>query len=180
MRNVGQTTMTDSDPISISFNNELKDHLAAQRALYSRGRMAKMDKVVAIAAFCFGVYLVTLTGPRWWTVIWFPIAVVTWFDLLSISGLRMRIWYRSNLKFKETYHLVFSGEYIHFRTASIDSTIQWTHYERIVETPHAFLLMYGTALYTLIPKRCFDSAGSLDKFRTFVQHQIPKRAQGTQ
>jgi hypothetical protein len=164
--------MADLAPISISFINELKDHLEAQRVLYSKGVLARLDKVVAALLFGFGIYCVIIVGLRWWTIIWFPLAVAEWFNLLSLSRWRTKIEFRRNPKFREAYHLTFSRENIHFKTISLDSTLQWTHYERVVESPELFLLMYSKGLYTLIPKRCFHSKEEIDAFRALVNQAI--------
>jgi hypothetical protein len=160
-----------SAPISIVFINELKDHLEAQRILYRKGILAKLDKVVAVMLFGFGAYCVVFAGLHWWTIIWFPLAVAEWFDLLSLSQWRTKIEFRRNPKFREEYHLTFSRENIHFKTALIDSTLQWTHYERVIESADLFLLMYGKGLYTLIPKRCFKSNEEINTFRTLVSQR---------
>ena len=163
-----------TEPISINFVNELKDHIEAQRVLYSKRVLAKLDKVVAVLLFGFGVYCVVSVGLRWWTIIWFPLAVAEWFDLLSLSRLRTKIEFRRNPKFRDEYHLTFSRENIHFKTASIDSTLQWTLYERVIESPDLFLLVYGKGLYTLIPKRCFDSEEGVNAFRALLNQTIAR------
>lgn len=165
---------THSVPISISFINELKDHIEAHRVLYRKGVMAKMDKVVAVLLFGFGVYCVAFVGFRWWTVIWFPLAVAEWFNWLSSSRWRTKIAFRRNPKFREEYHLTFSSENIHFKTASVDSTLQWTNYECVIESPELFLLMYGSGHYTLIPKRCFTSNNEINAFRVLVSQTIAR------
>lgn len=174
MRATLANSMTESAPISISFINELNDHLAAQRLLYSQGFMAKLDKVVAVLLFGFGVYCVAFVGLRWWTIIWFPLAAAEWFDLLSLSKLRTKIDFQRNPKFREEYHLTFSRANIHFKTAAIDSTLQWTHYERVIENPNLFLLVYGKGLYTLIPKRCFGAEAEINRFRALLADKIPR------
>lgn len=161
--------------ISINFINELKDHLEAQRVLYRRGVMAKVDKIVAVLLFGFGVYCVAVIGLLWWTMIWFPLAVVEWFDLLTLSRWRTKVEFRRNPKFREEYHLTFSRENIRFKTASLDSTVQWTHYENVIESSTLFLLMYGKGLYSLIPKRCFGSPEEIDAFRALLNETIPRQ-----
>jgi hypothetical protein len=164
--------MTESDYISIRFTHELKDHIEAQRVFYSRSPLAKLDKAIAVLLFVFGVYCVVSVGFRWWTVIWFLLAVAEWFNWLSLSQWRTRIEFRRNPKFREEYHLTFSRENIHFQTASIDSTLQWTHYDRVIESSDVFLLMYGKGMYTLIPKRCFSSNEEINAFRTLLSEAI--------
>jgi len=138
--------MVKQTSISVSFINELKDHVEAQRVLYSKGALAKLDKVVALLLFGFGICCVILVGLRWWTIIWFPLAVAEWFDLLSLTRWRTKIEFQRNPKFREEYHLTFSPENIHFKTATIDSTLLWTNYERFIESADLFLLMYGKKL----------------------------------
>jgi YcxB-like protein len=164
--------MTEPMSISINFINELKDHLEAQRVLYSKSVWAKLNKVVAVLLFGFGVYCVAFVGLRWWTIIWFPLAVAEWFDLLSLTRWRTKVDFQRNPKFREEYQLTFSRENIHFKTASLDSTLQWTHYERVIESPDLFLLMYGKGLYTLIPKRCFNSNEEINAFHALVSQTI--------
>ena len=166
--------MAEPNSISISFINELKDHIEAQRLLYSKGTMAKLDKVVSILLFGFGIYGLVFVGLRWWTIIWLPLAVTEWFNLLSLSQWRTRIEFQRNPKFREEYHLVFSRENIHFKTASLDSTLKWMHYDRVIQSPNLFLLTYGKGLYTVIPKRCFKSEEEIKAFRTLLDQTIPR------
>ena len=163
------------EPISLTvrFLNELQDHILAQRLLYHKSLMAKLDKVVAVLLIGFGVYCVARVGVYWWTILWFPLAVAEWFDMLSLTRWRTRIQFQRNPKFREEYHLTFSRENIHFKTTSLESTLQWTHYERVIESRELFLLMYGKGLYTLIPKRAFSSEEEINSFRTLLRQTIP-------
>jgi hypothetical protein len=61
--------MTEPVSISIHFVNKLPDHIEAQRFLYRQGIMAKLDKVVAVLLFIFGVYCLISVGFRWWSAI---------------------------------------------------------------------------------------------------------------
>jgi hypothetical protein len=127
-----------------------------------------------VLLLALGIWEVWAVGFRWWTIIWFPLAVMMWFNVVRFEGITARILFRRNPKFREEYHLTFSQENIHFQTASIDSTLQWSHYERLVESPTLFLLMYGKGLYTVVPKRCFPSDDELDAFRGLLRDRIPQ------
>ena len=59
------------------------------------------------------------------TVVFFPLAVLEWFNLLSIRPFVIRRWFRHNPKFRETYHIELDTTGIHFRTRSIDSGPWW-------------------------------------------------------
>ena len=97
-----------------------------------------------------------------------------WFDLLSLRTLQIRLWFKREPKFREEYRLTFAPEQIRFQTASIDSTLQWSHYGRVLEGTSVFLLIYGKGLYTVIPKRSFTSEAHLEAFRTLVKEKIPE------
>jgi hypothetical protein len=158
--------------ITVTFYNQLRDHLEAQKLLYSKGVMARIDKVVALMLLGLGVYLIYIAGFQWWSVLWMLLAVVEWFNLLSLHTLRTTLFYKRNPKFQEEYHLEFSPDSIHFKTASIDSVLQWTHYQRVIENSNMFLLMYGKDLYTLIPKRGFANQDDIDAFRALVDMKV--------
>ena len=172
--------MTESLSISISFVNELEDHIKAQRVLYRRGTLAKLDKIVAALLFSFGIYSVFSVGLHWWTMIWFPLAIIEWFNLLSLNLWRTKIEFQRNPKFREEYHLTFSRENLHFHTASLDSTLQWTHYGKVIETSDLFLLMYGKGLYTLVPKRCLASNEAVNALRDLLDQTIGRSSRQCQ
>jgi hypothetical protein len=143
------------EPIKLEFDNRLADQLEADRLDYRTAAYWKIDKVVALILLGTGVYTVAGAGLHWWTLIWFPAAVAEWFNLLSLRPLQVRWFFKRNPKFRETYRLTFSEESVHFKTASIDSQIAWTHYTRVIEGREVILLVYGTRMYTVIPTRAF-------------------------
>jgi hypothetical protein len=131
------------DPVVLEFNNRLVEHLAADRLYYRSTFWWKADKVVAVLLLVFGIFVVSVVGVRWWAVVWFPLAIVEWFNLLSVRPLQIRFFFNRNPKFLEKYHLTFSDAGIDFTTKSIESKIAWTHYTRVLENDLVILLIYG-------------------------------------
>jgi hypothetical protein len=166
------------DSVTLEFDHNLAEHLAARRLYYQSTLWWKADKVVAFLLISFGVFLLATAGFRWWTIIWFPLAIAEWFNLLSIDGLRTRIFFKRNPKFLETYHLTFSDVGVHFKTASIDSTVSWSYYTRVLENDAMILLIYGTSLYTVIPKRAFRDDSQLAAFNSIVNRYVLSRPPG--
>ena len=159
-------------PIELTFENQLADHLAAERLYYRSTLFWKLDKVVAVLLVSIGAYLVWQAGPRWWTVVWFPLALAEWFNLLSVRPLQVIYWFKHNPKFRETYHLTLDRTGIHFRTASIDSRLKWDLFTRVLENGGLCLLVYGSRMYSVIPKRAFKSQEDLSSFQSLVQESI--------
>ncbi|MEP7028255.1 MAG: YcxB family protein [Candidatus Eisenbacteria bacterium] len=153
---------------SLTFDNLVDDHLAAERLYYRSTLFAKLDKVVAILLLLVGATSTWAVGARWWTVLFLPVAILEWFNLLTIRPLMIRHWFRKNPKFRETYHLAFDAGGVGFRTASIDSHVAWDHYTKVLEDDRSFLLVYGSGMYTVIPKRAFPNAAEAEEFRSLV------------
>lgn len=152
------------DAVTVSFQPELADHMAADRLYEGTTRWAAADRVVALTLAATGIGLTIAVGPRWWTLLWLPLAVLEWFHLLTLRPLLARHWFRSNPKFRERYELTFEDAGIHFRTPTIDSKLAWATYDRVLENERVWLLVYGPRMYTVLPKRAFD----VEAARTFV------------
>ncbi len=161
--------------VAITFDNKLGDHLAAERLYYRFTVFWKLDKVVAGLLILFGAYLMWLAGVQWWTVIWFPLAVAEWFNILSLRPLQIWLWFKHNPKFRETYHLVADPSGLHFKTESIDSKLTWSHFSRVLEDGRLLLLIYGTRMYSVIPKRAFRSEDELGRFRSLATAAVGGR-----
>lgn len=161
-----------ADTVKLEFHPEADDHVAAEHLYDLASPWAKADRVVAIVLLVVGVGSTIAVGPRWWTVVWFPLAVLEWFHLLKIRPFVVRHWFRRNPKFRETFHLEFDDSGIHFCTASIDSKLAWSQYTRILEDKRVWLLVYGPRMYTVLPKRAFTPE-SQRIFRALPDRNLP-------
>ncbi|NOT31346.1 MAG: YcxB family protein [Planctomycetes bacterium] len=160
------------EAIVLEFVPSLSDHLHADRLEYAQGALSKVDKFVAVLLASTGVALLTTAGPRWWCFLPFPLAVLEWFDLLSIRPLQIRVFFLRNPKFRERYRLELSEDGIHFRTSTVDAHLAWSHYVQILESERVFLLGYGKRMYTVLPKRAFKDAAEIGRFRDLAQRKI--------
>lgn len=168
--------MTAPDPVIVEFDNRVADHLAAERLYYRSTFLWKMDKVVALLLVGWGIFLVWAVGVRWWTVVWFPVAILEWFNLLSFRPLQIRYFFDRNPKFKERYRLRFSDDGIEFRTLSVESKLAWTHYHRFLEDREVALLIYGSRMYTVIPRRAFADEAQHARFVALVRKHVARSA----
>ena len=105
----------NGEAVELTFDHRLADHLAADRLYYQSTLMAKVDRVVAALLVVLGTLVTWKAGPRWWTLIWFPLAFAEWFNLLTLRPLQIMYWFKQNPKFRETYHLTFGAGGIRFR-----------------------------------------------------------------
>lgn len=159
--------------ISVGVDHKVEEHIQAERLYYSkRSRFASVDKLVAGLLLLIGIGLVWLVGVRWWSLIWFALAPLEFFNLLSIAPLVLRYRFARNPKFRELNQISFGEEEIHFRTTSIDSKLKWDLYDGVLENEQLILLTYGGQMYSVIPKRCFKDPGSLEAFRSLVSSKV--------
>jgi hypothetical protein len=100
------------------------------------------------------------------------IAVV--FSLLLAAAFTVipRLAFRREPKFRDDYSLTFSVEGIHFRTAHIDSQLQWSMYSRALIDRHSYLLYYATRQFSVIPKRVFRCAEQQQAFEQLLTQRI--------
>ena len=159
--------------ITVRFVNTLSDHIHAIRLYESRQLIAKLNKVAAALLVGAGVWLVYAAGVQWWTIMWFVLAPLEWFDLLSIRPLQVLVMFRTNPKYREPYCVEFDDLGIHFTTPTIDSHIEWSFYNRVVESKRVFILIYGKPMYAMIPKSAFASPDEIDRFRELLRRHIP-------
>ncbi len=82
--------------------------------------------------------------------------------LVAAFAIIPRISFRSQPKFRDDYSLRFSPQGIHFRTAHIDSDLQWGMYTSALVDAYSFILYYGSQQFTVIPKRVLGRFAASD------------------
>ena len=80
--------------------------------------------------------------------------------------------FRHQPKLHEEYLLRFAPEGIHFKTASIDSRIEWKLYRELVSDEHTHLLLYGKNGFTAVPRRVFPSPEQDQGFVELVRARV--------
>jgi len=84
-----------------------------------------------------------------------------------------RKWRREPLY--QTEHAVsFSDEGVHFLMGHVESNLDWLYYQRLVESPEGFLLIYGDDAFNFFPKRAFDGESRINEFRRLAQKKLKK------
>ncbi|MFN0056781.1 MAG: YcxB family protein [Planctomycetales bacterium] len=68
----------------------------------------------------------------------------------------------------------FSSEGIYFRTAQVDSRLQWTVYTLALVDAHSYVLYYGTRQFTVIPKRVFQNSEQQQAFEQLLTQHVAR------
>jgi hypothetical protein len=158
--------------IKVVFTNTEKEYGDALRFYYGRSLKTKIDVTVSIGLICFAITKYLLWGYSETTLYTFAIGAIFLGLLFFLNYVLPKIHFRQQPKFREQYRLWFSDEGISFKTNSVDSMLKWTHYHEVWEGPKFFLLIYGKAAFSIIPKRVFVNKDQENAFRTLLEKHV--------
>ncbi|MCL2057580.1 MAG: YcxB family protein [Oscillospiraceae bacterium] len=82
--------------------------------------------------------------------------------------------FKHTSKYYEKYTLIFTNEGINFKTPSVDSNLQWAIYSEIWENDDFYYLIQAPRIYTLIPKRTFNTTADRQYFEDCCLSNIQK------
>lgn len=163
-----------SETVSLLFRYAESDYVRAMRAHYSWRLRVRFDIVAAIVAGLFGVYSWRSPDYHWLSVVCLVSSFVLLCMLFAAFFVIPPFAFRSEPKFRDDYSLTFSQDGIHFRTAHIDSQLQWNMYSRALIDEHSYVLYYGSRQFTVIPKRVFQNAEQQQSFEQLLTQHVSK------
>lgn len=158
--------------VNLSFRYLESDFVRAMRAHYASRLRLRLDITVVIVTAGVGAYLWRSPGSRWYGMA--AVGVSAAFALMLVSAFTVipSVVFRRDPKYRDEYSLTFSTEGIHFRTAHIDSQLQWSIYSRVLVDAHSFVLYWGSSYFTVIPKRVFESAEQQSVFEKLLVQNV--------
>lgn len=158
--------------VSLSFRYLERDYVRALRAHYASRLRLRVDLFVTVVVVLCGAYLWSTPSWHWLGVGFVTIAVVFVLILIAAFTVIPRFVFRRERKFRDDYSLTFSAQGIHFRTAHVDSQVQWSLYSRALVDAHSYVLYYGSSQFTVIPKRVFESAEQQQAFDRLLSEHV--------
>jgi hypothetical protein len=87
-----------------------------------------------------------------------------------------RRWARRPV-YQAEHSVSFEEQGINYLMGWVESNFGWGYYERLLESPGGFLLVYGNDSFSLLPKRAFASEQSIDEFRALAAAKLKSSAQ---
>lgn len=160
--------------INISFRYTESDYVRALRTHYASHLHLRLDIVVTSVLVGIGVYLWRSPSLHWLGLACVVVSAAFALMLIAAFTVIPLLAFRREPKFRDDYSLTFSPEGIHFRTAHVDSQLQWNMYSRALIDVHSYILYYGSRQFAVIPKRVFQSTEQRQAFeRLLTQHVSP-------
>jgi hypothetical protein len=160
--------------VDLSFRYTQCDYVRAMRAHYATVFHLKLDLAAALLLAVSGVYLWSLPDSHRIGIVFIVISTLFALVLITAFIIIPRLAFRRQPKLHDDYALSFSPDGIHFRTAHINSRLQWSLYSRAIVDAYSYLLYYGSNQFTVIPKRVFQSAEEQKSFDVLLDEHVPK------
>jgi len=161
------------ETVDLSFRYVEQDYVRAMRAHYAARLRLPLDVGVILGVAVVGVYE-WQSGSHGVGIALLCVSGIFALMLLAAFIMIPRISFRSQPKFRDEYSLRFSPQGIHFRTAHIDSDLQWDMYTGALVDAYSFILYYGTQQFTVIPKRVFQDDSQQQMFERLLRQKVSK------
>lgn len=164
----------ENSPINLSFRYTERDYVRALKAHYASQLRLRLDIFITVILAGFGAYALRSPNLHWLGLACVVVAVA--FGLLLVAAFTVipPLIFRREDKFRDEYSLTFSAEGIHFRTAHIDSRLQWSMYSRALIDANSYVLYYGTRQFTIVPKRVFESTEQQRAFEELLAQRVSR------
>jgi hypothetical protein len=160
--------------INVSFRYAQSDYVRALRAHYASHLRLRLDIFVTLVLLSIGIYFWRSPSLHWLGLACVVIAVAFGLMLFAAFTVIPPLAFRREPKFRDDYSLTFSSEGIHFRTAHINSQVQWSMYSQVLVDAHSYVLYYGTHRFTVIPKRVFQNVEQQQAFEQLLTQRVSR------
>ena len=159
------------ETVNLSFRYIEDDYVRAMRAHYASRLRLPLDIAVVVGVAIWGAYEFR-SGSQGIGIALLALSGIFALMLVAAFAVIPRIAFRSQPKFRDDYSLTFSPQGVHFRTAHIDSDLQWSLYTRALVDAHSFILYYGTHQFSVIPKRVFQDVAQRQTFERLLAQNV--------
>ena len=163
-----------NDTVSLSFRYTKSDIERATRFHYASRMRPRLDIVMAVVLALAGAHLLRSPDSHWFGVFALGASATLMLMLLGAFVILPELAFRFEPKYRDEYSLIFSPVGIHFRTAHIDSHLQWSIYSRALVRAYSYLLYTGSRTFSIIPKRVFQDTAQQSAFEQLLAQHIPK------
>jgi hypothetical protein len=160
--------------VSLSFRYLERDYVRALRAHYASRLRLPLDIAVVVVLTGIGAYLWRSADLHWLGLACVVLAGAFAAMLIAAFTVIPSFVFRREPKFRDEYALTFSQDGIHFRTAHIDSQLQWSMYSRALVDAHSYVLYYGARQFTVIPKRVLQTSEDQETFEQLLTEHVPQ------
>lgn len=122
----------------------------------------------------YGVVALLLGGALYFYIGWIGVLLAAVGAILIVMVMLRRFLhiraYRENKKYRDQIEVVFTEEKIEVRSNDGESKLNWSVFQKYVDTQHFLLLYISSNSFSIIPKQAFKD--DLDPFLEFAKNKI--------
>ena len=129
--------------VQVKFVNSEEDYIEASRVYSYGSKGAKLDFIIEIMAIIVGIIFFWVLGfSLIWVFLFIACILVIIIRILGYFVLsKMR--YRKEPKYKWEYLMEFDDDGIRFKTKNIESKLEWSLYNKVIETEKTYILVHS-------------------------------------
>jgi hypothetical protein len=158
--------------VALDFNYSQQDCARAWRRHFREKMKLELDLIAVGVLAAIGCWQWRADGPTWQSVGALALAVALALIILSALCFAPLIAYSRDEKLKRPYHLRLAEDGIEFRTDNLDSRLGWQVYSSVLIDRHSYLLYYGSAQFTIVPKHALGDDESRREFEQLLRTKI--------
>jgi len=157
-------------PIELRYRLSFEQFMAACNKHWEATRVgSRVNLAIGSIGLLLGAFL--LLGQQqifWGGVVCIGVSCVL-ILLIPMRYFNYRRFYYQTSKYANEIELTLTTDQMRFKTAGVESKLDWSFYSRYLETPDAVLLYYHKRMFSILPKSAFSSDQELGRFMRFVK-----------
>lgn len=161
-----------SETVNLHFKYTEQEWLAASRLYVLRQPMLLVRLGIAFLLVTVGFIFLTviLEGilPFMLASLVAVLSAFVWSIFFALPKQR----FRSDPRFRDEFFLEFAEDAIRFKTAHIESRLDWSLYTGVLENERFYVLIYGKDMISVIPKRAFCTSAQEMVFRELLRRKL--------
>ena len=165
-----------NEAVQLNFRHTEQEYIAASHLYMMKNTNMMARLVVFYVLVASGIVLLSLVVdfslPIWFTLSMLGLLGVSMFHTIWVA--LPKRYFRGDPRFRDDYSLTFSDAGIQLKTQSINSTVAWNLYTRVLENDKFYVLVYGRDMHAIaiIPKRAFRDSMQETTFRELLRRHI--------
>jgi YcxB-like protein len=159
-------------PVAGTFDQSVAIGLRGVRALHAKE--LRRDRFIGGAFLAISLFVAFVYSM--WLALFIAVGgVLLWLGALDPLLLQVRMLYRSNPELRHRVDITVDDSSVTFRSPETTMQMKWSRYQRLIEAPDVFVLVFGKNMIHMIPNEAFANDAGREAFRRLARAQLPDR-----
>lgn len=158
----------------INFRYSEDEYVEAVQMYYFKNIVLRIYILAASILACFGLYYLFINIHPLLGLILVILGVFIYAVSIYIIMINPRKFYKSQPQLKAELYFTFMEDGVLFQLKDDIKELAWDYYSNYIENKKYIYLIYGKKLFTIIPKRTFNSDTKIKKLKVLLKNNIRK------